>query len=100
MNNVLSPVAEYLDGVRKKLGSNPLSLSAEAYRETIAKAPEFLAKEQDFARACYLEGYRQALEDIKTATNEKNNTKANGANESGGVETPTLEVISGRDENA
>jgi hypothetical protein len=78
MNNAatLSPVGEYLEATRKKLQSNPLSLSASAYRETLALGPEMLAKEAEFARACYMEGYKKALEDIKeNFQNEKDNPK-------------------------
>jgi hypothetical protein len=72
----LSPVGEYLESTRKKLQSNPLSLSAAAYRETIAQGPEMLANEAEFARACYMEGYKKALEDIKeNFDNAKNNEK-------------------------
>jgi hypothetical protein len=80
MNNTatLSPVGEYLEATRKKLQSNPLSLSAPAYRETIAQGPEMLANEAEFARACYMEGYKKALEDIKeNFSNANNDAKAN-----------------------
>ena len=46
----LSPIGEYLETTRKKLQSNPLSLSAPAYRETLAIGPEMLANEAEFAR--------------------------------------------------
>ena len=83
MNNeaTLSPVGEYLETTRKKLQSNPLSLSAPAYRETLAIGPEMLVKEAEFARACYMEGYKKALEDIKEATSGKDNAQANEPNE-------------------
>jgi hypothetical protein len=80
MNNTatLSPVGEYLEATRKKLQSNPLSLSAPAYRETLAIGPEMLANEAEFARACYMEGYKKALEDIKeNFSNANNDAKAN-----------------------
>lgn len=72
-------VGEYLEATRKKLQSNPLSLSAPAYRETIAQGPEMLANEAEFARACYMEGYKKALEDIKE--NFKNETDKSKGNE-------------------
>jgi hypothetical protein len=80
MNNAatLSPVQEYLEATRKKLQSNPLSLSAPAYRETLAIGPEMLANEAEFARACYMEGYKKALEDIKeNFSNANNDTQTN-----------------------
>jgi len=80
MNNTatLSPVGEYLDMTRKKLQSNPLSLSAPAYRETLASGPEMLANEAEFARACYMEGYKKALEDIKeNFSNANKDTQTN-----------------------
>ena len=78
----LSPVGEYLESVRKRLQSNPLSLSAPAYRETLAMGPEMLANEAEFMRACYMEGYKRALEDIKEhTTNAKDKPKANEPNE-------------------
>lgn len=81
MNNTatLSPVGEYLEATRKKLQSNPLSLSAPAYRETLSIGPEMLANEAEFARACYMEGYKKALEDIKE--NFKNETDKSKGNE-------------------
>ena len=85
MNNptaVLTPTGEFLESVRKRLQSNPLSLSASAYRETLAAGPEMLANETEFARACYMEGYKRALEDIKEHTTDgKNKPKANEPNE-------------------
>jgi hypothetical protein len=73
-----SPVGDYLEATMKKLKSNPLSLSASAYRETIAQGAEMLANEAEFARACYMEGYKKALEDIKeNLQNEKDNEKGN-----------------------
>lgn len=78
----LSPVGEYLETTRKKLQSNPLSLSAPAYRETLSEGPQMLANEAEFMRACYMEGYKRALEDIKEHTADaKNNAQANEPNE-------------------
>jgi hypothetical protein len=75
---MLTPIGEYLESVRKRLQSNPLSLSASAYRETLAAGPEMLANETEFARACYMEGYKKALEDIKeNFSNANHDAKAN-----------------------
>lgn len=72
-NQPLSPVNEFLDKIRKKLHSNPLSLSAMAYREILNDGPEMIANEAGLIREAYLEGYKQAFNDIK----EHNDTKAN-----------------------
>jgi hypothetical protein len=73
MNQPLSPVNEFLDKIRKKLNSNPLSLSAMAYREILSEGPEMAANEAELIRQAFLEGYKQAFNDIK----EHNETKAN-----------------------
>jgi len=84
MNNetMLTPTGQYLELVRKRLQSNPLSLSAPAYRETLSEGPEMIANEAEFMRACYMEGYKRALEDIKEHTaNAKDKPQANEPNE-------------------
>lgn len=79
---MLTPTGEFIESVRKKLQSNPLSLSAPAYRETLSEGPQMLANEAEFMRACYMEGYKRALEDIKEHTADaKNNAQANEPNE-------------------
>ena len=79
---MLTPVGQYLESVRKRLQSNPLSLSAPAYRETLSEGPEMLANEAEFMRACYMEGYKRALEDIKEHTADaKDKSQGNEPNE-------------------
>lgn len=71
-------MGDYLETTLKKLQSNPLSLSAPAYRETIAQGAQMLANEAEFARTCYMEGYKKALEDIKeNFKHENDNEKGN-----------------------
>ena len=72
-NQPLSPVNEFLDKIRKRLNSNPLSLSAMAYREILNEGPEMKANEAELIRQAFLEGYKQAFNDIK----EHNDTKTN-----------------------
>lgn len=72
-NQPLSPVNEFLDKIRKRLNSNPLSLSAMAYREILNEGPEMKANEAELIRQAFLEGYKQAFNDIK----EHNETKGN-----------------------
>ena len=70
-NQPLSPVNEFLDKIRKKLNSNPLSLSAMAYREILSEGPEMAANESELIRQSFLEGYKQAFEDLKNHNEEK-----------------------------
>jgi hypothetical protein len=72
-NKPQSPVNEFLAKIRKKLNSNPLSLSAMAYREILNEGPEMAANEAELIRQAFLEGYKQAFNDIK----EHNETKGN-----------------------
>lgn len=76
MNQPLSPVNEFLDKIRKRLNSNPLSLSAMAYREILSEGPEMIVKEAELIRQAYLNGYRQAFEDLKKHYEEKGNGAA------------------------
>lgn len=73
MNQPLSPVNEFLDKIRKKLNSNPLSLSAMAYREILNEGPEMAANEAELIRQSFLEGYKQAFNDIKEHNEKKGN---------------------------
>lgn len=72
-NKPQSPVNEFLAKIRKKLNSNPLSLSAMAYREILNEGPEMAANEAELIRQAFLEGYKQAFNDIK----KHNETKGN-----------------------
>ncbi len=78
MSEPNTPTAEFLDKIRKKLHSNPLSLSAMAYREILSEGPEMTAKENELIRQAFLEGYKQAFSDIKEATSGKDNEKEPG----------------------
>jgi hypothetical protein len=74
MNNEnQTPINEWVDKTRKKLNSNPLSLSAMAYREFINESPELIVKEAQLIRQAYLEGYRAAFEDLKNHYETKGN---------------------------
>jgi uncharacterized protein YbjQ (UPF0145 family) len=74
MNNEnQTPINEWVDKTRKKLNSNPLSLSAMAYREFINESPEMIVKEAQLIRDAYLEGYRAAFEDLKNHYETKGN---------------------------
>ena len=75
INEPQTPINEWVDKTRKKLNSNPLSLSAMAYREFINESPELIVKEAQLIREAYLDGYRQAFEDLK----KHYETKGNGA---------------------
>lgn len=86
MNQPLSPVNEFLDKIRKKLNSNPLSLSAMAYREILSEGPEMAANEAELIRQAFLEGYKQAFNDIKEH-NEHNEKERNEPNEYRGAES-------------
>lgn len=77
MNQPISPVNEFLDKIRKKLNSNPLSLSAMAYREILSEGPEMAANEAELIRQSFLEGYKQAFEDLKNHNEEKANEPTN-----------------------
>jgi hypothetical protein len=68
-----TPINEWVEKTRKKLNSNPLSLSAMAYREFINESPELIVKEAQLIREAYLEGYRAAFEDLKSHYEEKGN---------------------------
>lgn len=72
-NENQTPINEWVDKTRKKLNSNPLSLSAMAYREFINESPEMIVKEAQLIRQAYLEGYRAAFEDLKNHYEEKGN---------------------------
>lgn len=72
MNQPQSPVNEFLDKIRKRLNSNPLSLSAMAYREILNEGPEMKANEAELIRQAFLEGYKQAFNDIKEHDTKRN----------------------------
>ena len=72
-NEPQTPINEWVDKTRKKLNSNPLSLSAMAYREFINESPELIVKEAQLIRQAYLDGYRAAFEDLKKHYEEKGN---------------------------
>lgn len=44
-----------------------------AYREFINESPEMIVKEAQLIREAYLDGYRQAFEDLKKHYEEKGN---------------------------
>lgn len=75
-NEQTTPINEWVQKTQKKLNSNPLSLSAMAYREFINESPEMIVKEAELIRQAYLDGYRQAFEDLKKHYEEKGNGAA------------------------